>query len=129
MRTKLKLLAAGVMLFVALLFPVSLAAAAASPSDVFQNNPGCTSASGTNICGGTSGDGLFTVIKNIIQVLLIAGGVIAVIVIVVGGLRYMTSNGEQAQVKSAKDTILYAIIGLVVTMVAYAIVTWVVGRV
>ena len=126
MRTKLKLLAAGVMLFVALLFPVSLATAATA--DVFQNNPGCTSASGTNICGGTNGDGLFAVIKNIIQVLLIAGGVIAVIVIIVGGLRYMTSNGEQAQVKSAKDTILYAVIGLVVTMVAYAIVTWVVGK-
>lgn len=125
MRTKLKLLTAGAMLFVALLFPVSLAGAA--PADVFENNPGCTSASGTNICGGT-GDGLFAVIKTVIQVLLIAAGVIAVIVIIVGGLRYMTSNGEQAQVKGAKDTILYAVIGLVVTVLAYAIVTWVVGK-
>jgi Type IV secretion system pilin len=127
MRTKLKLLVAGAVLSLSLIAPVSYAAT--GTSDVFQNNPGCSSASGTNICGGTSGDGLFAVIRSIIQVLLIAGGVIAVIMIIIGGLRYMTSNGEQAQVKAAKDTILYAIVGLVVTMVAYAIVTWAVGKV
>jgi hypothetical protein len=50
---------------------------------------------------------------------------VAVIMIVIGGIRYVTSNGEAAHVKSAKDTILYAVIGLVVAILAYAIVNFV----
>jgi hypothetical protein len=60
--------------------------------------------------------------------MLIIGGIIAVIMIILGGIRYTTSNGDQAGVKAAKDTILYAIVGLVVTISGYAIVTWVVGK-
>jgi multisubunit Na+/H+ antiporter MnhB subunit len=50
---------------------------------------------------------------------------IAVIMIVIGGIRYTTSNGDSSQVKSAKDTIMYAVIGLVVAILAYAIVNFI----
>jgi multisubunit Na+/H+ antiporter MnhB subunit len=53
-------------------------------------------------------------------------GAIAVIMIVIGGIRYTTSNGDSGSIKSAKDTILYAVVGLVVAMLAYAIVNFVV---
>lgn len=65
-------------------------------------------------------------IKTIINVLLFVIGAVSVIMIVVGGIKYTTSNGDSNAVKSAKDTILYAIIGVVVSLLAFAIVNFVV---
>jgi multisubunit Na+/H+ antiporter MnhB subunit len=48
--------------------------------------------------------------------------------IIIGGIRYTTSNGESSQIKSAKDTIMYAVIGLVVAILAYSIVNFVVDQ-
>lgn len=53
-------------------------------------------------------------------------GAIAAIFIVVGGVSYMTSQGDPGKTKKAKDTILYALIGLVVAVLAFAIVNFVV---
>lgn len=97
----------------------------ASPVDVFEN--ACANNSDPALCSGTD-EGLFDVIRTVIQVMLIIGGIIAVIMIIIGGIKYMTSNGEQSHVKSAKDTILYAVIGLVVISIAFSLVTWVVGK-
>lgn len=107
--------------------PFHVASAAASdPVDVFDG--ACSGTNKADFCPDSSGDGVFGIIKIVIQVLLIVGGIIAVIMIIIGGIRYMTSNGDSADVKAAKDTILYSIIGLVVAMGAYAIVTWVVDQ-
>lgn len=64
-------------------------------------------------------------VENVVNVLLFLIGAIAVIMIVIGGLRYVLSNGEQAQLTSAKNTIIYACVGLVVSVMAYAIVNFV----
>lgn len=66
-------------------------------------------------------------IETITNVLLFLVGVVSVIMLIIGGFRYTTSNGDSGQIKSAKDTILYAIVGLLVAIMAYAIVRWVVG--
>lgn len=66
-------------------------------------------------------------IQNIISTLLFVLGIIAVIVIIIGGIRYATSGGDSSQISSAKDTILYAVIGLIVAILAYAIVNFVIG--
>ena len=66
-------------------------------------------------------------IKNIINILLFVIGVIAVIMIIVGGIRYVTSAGDSSAVSSAKDTVLYSVIGLVVAIMAYALVNFVVN--
>lgn len=65
-------------------------------------------------------------IQNVVNVITFLAGGIAVIMIVIGGLRYVLSNGEQAQLTSAKNTIIYACVGLVVIIVAYAIVSFVI---
>jgi len=62
----------------------------------------------------------------IVNILLFLLGAIAVIMIVIGGIRYATSNGDQSAITSAKNTILYAVIGLVVAIMAYAIVNFVI---
>ena len=51
------------------------------------------------------------------------------IVLIIGGIRYVISSGDSGQVQSAKNTILYAVVGLVVVIMAYAIVNFVVTNV
>jgi len=55
-------------------------------------------------------------------------GIIAVVMIIVGGVKYITSQGESANVTSAKNTILYALVGLVVVALAQIIVRFVLNR-
>ena len=64
-------------------------------------------------------------IQTIINVLFFAIGLLAVIVIIIGGIMYVLSAGDQAKTTKAKDTILYAVIGLVVALLAFAIVTFI----
>ena len=66
------------------------------------------------------------VAANIINVAIFALGIAAVIVVVVGGVMYSTSQGDPTKVKKAKDAIMYAIIGLIVSILAYAIVNFVI---
>ncbi len=74
---------------------------------------------------GQGQDELLNGIKTIVNVLLFILGAIAVIMIIIGGIRYTTSNGDSSNTKAAKDTILYAVIGLAVAVLAYAIVNFV----
>lgn len=81
------------------------------------------STKGTNVPENIEGEnGLIT---KIINVLLFVIGIISVIMIIIGGIRYATSNGDANSVTAAKNTILYAIVGLVVAIFAYAIVSFV----
>ncbi len=76
---------------------------------------------------GEGADLVTTTIPNIINIIIGALAIVAVVVMIIGGITYMTSSGDAGKVKKAKDTILYGIIGLVVCALAYAIVNWVIG--
>lgn len=66
-------------------------------------------------------------VPSIINYIIGALAIVAVVVMIIGGVTYMTSSGDAGKVKKAKDTILYGVIGLVVCALAYAIVNWVIG--
>ncbi|HET8884024.1 MAG TPA: pilin [Candidatus Saccharimonadales bacterium] len=66
--------------------------------------------------------GIFQTITN---VLLFIIGAIAVIMLIIGGIRYVVSGGDSSAVTGAKNTILYAIVGIVVAILAYALVNFV----
>jgi len=68
-------------------------------------------------------------IQRVVNVLLFVLGAVAVLMIIIGGIRYVLSNGEAAQVTAAKNTVLYSVIGLVVALLAYAIVNFVVEQI
>ena len=70
-----------------------------------------------------------TLIRNVINILLWAIGIVSVIMIIIGGFRYVTSNGDSSQVTAAKNTIMYSVIGLIIAIFAYGIVNFVVFRV
>lgn len=68
-------------------------------------------------------------ILNIINTALILAGVIALGFLVYGGFRYITSRGDEGEVQEAKNTIVYAVVGLVVLGIAAAIVNFVIQAV
>lgn len=72
-------------------------------------------------------NGANAVIPKIINLMLFIVGVLAVFMMIYGGIRYVLSGGDNTKVKDAKNTILYAIVGLVVAILGYAIVGWVVS--
>ena len=84
-------------------------------------------------CGGLKGSSnqndLMAQANTIINVVIGVIGFVAVAFIIFGGIQYTTSAGDPGKVKKAKDTILYGIIGLVVSMLAYAIVNFVLANV
>lgn len=56
-------------------------------------------------------------------------GAMATLFLVIGAVMYITSNGDQSQITKAKNTILYAVVGIVVSTLAFTIVQFVLGRV
>ena len=77
------------------------------------------------VCKASGEANMSKLIKNVINILLMVAGVIAVIMIIIGGIRYATSNGDSSSVSAAKNTILYSVIGLVIAIFSYAIVQYV----
>lgn len=91
----------------------------------------CESAGGT-VSGdkcldgqGQSTDAVSLMIKSIINLLIYIAGIIAVIIIVVAGLRYVTSNGDSGATSKARNEIIYAVVGLVIAIMAYVLVNFI----
>ncbi len=97
-------------------------AAAATPKE--EACSGVTQVGGSGCTGGDFNK----FINNVINILIFIIGAISVIMIVVGGLRYTLSGGDSNSVSAGKDTILYAIVGLVVAIMAYSIVNFVIFK-
>lgn len=88
---------------------------------------GCTSGGqGIDTPGGANNT---TFLQDLVNTFLFAAGLIAVIFLIIGGIRYITSTGDSSRIKAAKDTILYAIIGLIVAILALPIANYVVKTV
>lgn len=79
-----------------------------------------------NAVGNRSVDGLVSMVVN---VLLYVVGAVAVIMIIVGGIMYVVSSGDAGKAKTAKNTILYAVVGVVVAAFSWAIVNFVLNRI
>ena len=79
------------------------------------------------VCADTEAENSGDLVNTIVNVMLYLLGAIAVIMIIVGGIMYTTSGGDAGNVKKAKDTILYSVVGLVVAILAFTIINFVVG--
>ena len=66
------------------------------------------------------------IFKQITNTILYIVGIIAVIMLIIGGIKYVVSGGDAKKVTDAKNTVLYAIIGLVIAFLAFAIVNFVI---
>lgn len=68
-------------------------------------------------------------VKTILSTIIGVLGFVCVVVMIIGGVNYMTSSGDTGKVKKAKDTILYGLIGLIVCVLAFALVQFVIGTI
>lgn len=126
---------------IALILPASVVYAASAgcddgnpetPCDIFDTT--CPAGSDATACQNRNQsptknaiygrDGILTKGARIIATLV---GIASVVAIIIGGFKYVLSNGDTARVNSAKDTILYAVVGLVIALVAQAIVLLVIN--
>jgi len=135
---KIKNLILGLSLMLGLLGP-TLALSGVSYADTTTNINGnlCQgsdfnlTSNGTNNCNNSSGGdtSISHLIKTIVNIVSIIVGAVAVLMIIVGGFRYVTSGGSAEGTKAARQTIVYAIIGLVVVALAQIIVHFVLNNV
>lgn len=116
-----------------LIMPVSLQAQSIADNvcrGVLSTESGQTSANTTVKACTQSGDQtLASVTQRIVNLFSILVGAVSVIMIIIGGFRYIISGGDSTSVTAAKNTILYAIVGLVVVLFSQVIVRFVITNV
>jgi hypothetical protein len=109
---------------------VALPAVSASAFDPFSS--ACQGNGDSAVCTNTNqGDPLTGhngLINKVTRITALFAGVVAVIIIIIGGMMYILSSGDAGKVTRAKDTILYAAVGLLVIAAGQDIITFVVGK-
>lgn len=132
MTNTIKRLLSAAVLLPAMVLTVGLVAQPAPAHAAFDKglSDGASSAQGKDQQGdaaslfGEGGQGgIFRTITNVMLFLI---GAISVIMLIIGGIRYVVSGGDSTAVQNAKNTILYAIVGVVVAILAYAVVNFVI---
>lgn len=130
MKSNIKKILGGLLIVPALALGISLALPVLQPADANAQSfnqgigDGAGSAKGKDQQTELFGEnGIF---KTITNVLLFIIGAISVIMLIIGGIRYVVSGGDSGAVTSAKNTILYAVVGIVVAILAYALVNFVI---
>lgn len=110
-------------LFVSALMIAGVVALPLLAADTALASTTTTACEGVSAAGGSGcGDVEFkTFLGKIVDILIFIIGAISVIMIVVGGLRYTLSGGDANSITAGKNTVIYAIIGLVVALMSYAI--------
>lgn len=126
--------------FISIISAIALLVPVAAPVAVYAQTPNideslCTGASLSVSQGGdcsstaAAEDSVNNIIRTVINVFSLVVGVISVIFIIVGGFKYITSGGDTNSVTSARNTIMYAIVGLVIVALSQIMVQFVLNRV
>jgi hypothetical protein len=125
-RIKFYVVAGALLLVATLVTSLSPAIAAATPQSTVCSTLGAGSGCGSTPSNGINLNNLISAIVNILSVVV---GVVAVFMIIVAGIRFVTSGGDSASVSGARNTIIYAIVGLAVVALSQFIVKFVLHRV
>ena len=128
MRTK-SFFVAGVLLLAVLPLVTSQPVFADCISDPTSAGCPCALNSSSAACQDLSKqDGLSNILKNATNVVLFIAGALAVIMIIYGSIRFMTAHGNEKQVESARLIVTYSVIGLIIAILAYALVNFVLSN-
>lgn len=120
MRRLIHYVTIGIMASFLALLPVAGVASAFTLNPVCSKGVNCSVVKQDTLSNGAT-------TKKIIGQILLLAAALAVIVIIYGGIRYVISQGESSHLTAAKNTILYAVVGLIVSLLAYAIVQFVIN--
>lgn len=105
----------------------ALASAASFSSDACSGVSMVNGGSGST-CDSSAGTKISKILKLVINTLSVIVGIAAVIMVIVSGFKYITSNGDSNSVSSAKSTLIYAVIGLMIVVAAQVIVHFVISK-
>jgi len=129
MTQRITRIAAVLAILLGLVAPLPAAAATNVFKDVCskssaQSSAACQKPTTTNPLTGSNG-----LIINITHIIAVVAGAVAVIVIIISGFKFVLSNGDAAQATAARNSILYALVGLVVIIMASSIISLVMSKV
>ena len=131
---KLKLIFGSLVLAFSLLVAPLMVATSAYAVDYTPGKAACSGANGqgvqdpTNCPTNTNGNSLPDIVGKAINIFSWVVGAVSVIMLIYGGFKYITSGGDSGGVTAAKNTILYAIVGLVIVALSQIIVNFVLTK-
>jgi hypothetical protein len=117
-----------------LVLTTAMPATALAATNPYQSVNCAGQAAGSAICQGKGNtedpiSGPNGALKNVVNIVAFIAGLAAVVFIVIAGIRYITSQGDPQEVSKAKQSIIYAAVGLVIIVAAHQIISFVIGKI
>lgn len=129
MSNKLKSILISTLMVAVMVFGVSIIYQTGNTEIAGAINSEITSGMNATSAGTSTPTDANVVIKNVTNIMFFIIGALSVIMLIYGGIRYTTSGGNTNSVTAAKNTVIYSIVGLVISILAYAIVNFVVTNI
>ena len=129
MSNKLKSILISTLMVAVMVFGVSIIYQTGNTEIAGAINSEITSGMNATSAGISTPKDANVVIKNVTNTMFFIIGAVSVIMLIYGGIRYTTSGGNANSVTAAKNTVIYSIVGLVISILAYAIVNFVVTNI
>ena len=129
MSNKLKSILISTLMVAVMVFGVSIIYQTGNTEIAGAVNSEITSGMNATSAGTSTPTDANVVIKNVTNIMFFIIGAVSVIMLIYGGIRYTTSGGNTNSVTAAKNTVIYSIVGLVISILAYAIVNFVVTNI
>lgn len=129
MSNKLKSILISTLMVAVMVFGVSIIYQTGNTEIAGAVNSEITSGMNATSAGTSTPTDANVVIKNVTNIMFFIIGAVSVIMLIYGGIRYTTSGGNANSVTAAKNTVIYSIVGLVISILAYAIVNFVVTNI
>ena len=114
---------------IALPVVAALGLAISQPVSAIEIWNACDGQSDSAVCASSKTDSVSSTAKSLINLSLQAIGIVAVIMIIISGFKFITANGDMGKVTSARQTLLYSVIGIAVALLAWSIVNFIVDNV
>ena len=127
-----KLLSLLIPIFALVTISLGTVSAATNPFGAVCNDPNNTSANDSTVCATKNDNPIYGptgIIVKVTKIIAIIAGIASVIIIMVGGLMYITSAGDSGRASSARSTVLYALVGLIIIIAAQTIIVFVIDRI
>ena len=128
MSKKLKNILISTLMVAVMVFGVSIIYQTGNIEIVGAVNSEITSGMNATSAGTSTPTDANVVIKNVTNIMCFIIGAVSVIMLIYGGIRYTTSGGNANSVTAAKNTIMYSIVGLIIAILAFAVVNFVVKQ-
>ena len=128
MSNKLKSILISTLMVAVMVFGVSIIYQTGNTEIAGAINSEITSGMNATSAGTSTPTDVNVVIKNVTNIMFFIIGAVSVIMLIYGGIRYTTSGGNANNVTAAKNTIMYSIVGLIIAILAFAVVNFVVKQ-